>query len=126
MPTMPGCLLPRCATGKGLEARLPRRARPSSVDVAVADEDAVAARFEAAAQLLREDDRAVAAAGAAEGDRQVALALVLVARDREGEQVGHLREEPLCLVAPEHVVGHRRVAAGLRPQLLDEERVREE
>src|SRR5262245_4536969 len=99
---------------------------PSSLEIAMPHEDAMSQRCEPAPELLHQHHRAMATARAADGDRQVALALVLVARQREGEQRQDVCEKLLRVGAFQHVRGHVRIHSGLGTQLLDEERVRQE
>src|SRR5262249_42459406 len=99
---------------------------PSSLEVAMSHEDAMSQRREPAPELLHQHHRAMATARAADGDRQVALALALVARQREGEQRQDVREKLLRVGAFQHVRRHVGIHPRLGTQLLDEERVRQE
>src|SRR5689334_383552 len=115
-----------CACGSGGTARSIARcgvatARTSALDVAVTDEDADARRLEVALQRFHERHRAMPAARAADGDRQVALAFVLVARKREVEQRVDVPQELARVVAVHDEVGYGLIEPGLRPQLVDEE-----
>ena len=85
------------------------------------------ARAAGAASSSAMATRAVPAAGAAEGDRQVALALGLVGRQEQcaaGPRAG--RGTPPSSAWLEHVVAHRLVEAGERAQLLHPVRVGQE
>src|SRR6266550_3454510 len=101
-------------------------AAPSALGVAMADEDGVAAVVEPSAELLDQHDRAVSPPRAPERDGEIALSLVLVAGQREVEEVRQPPEELLGLVPGEDVLGDRGVRAGPVAQLLDEERVWQE
>ena len=76
--------------------------------------------------LLSDHDAAMAAAGAADPDRQVRLALAPVRREQQREQAVELVEELGGVGLAEHVVAHLGVGPGERAQLLDPVRVREE
>src|SRR5690349_4940744 len=96
----------------------------TNVNVAVLDpDDHVLAAGEVAADAVGDGDRAVTAAGAADGDRQVALALGDVSGDEELEQ----RQQPaveLARLGPLlDVVLDLLVEARFRPQLVDVVRV---
>src|SRR5689334_24494564 len=108
-----------------MRRRLRRPRHALSIDVAMADEDAMSAHLETAAELVDEHDRAMPSAGAPERDREVALPLAPVARQGEAEQIDEPPEELLRLVALEDVARDRGIGPGPVPQLLDEERVRE-
>src|SRR5882757_3313307 len=86
------------------------------LDVAVDDGAGVALLLEEAGDLIRDHHRAVLAAGAADGDRQVVAALLDVAGEQELEQVPDAGEEPLGRLLPEDVAPHPAVEAGERPQ----------
>ena len=77
-------------------------------------------------ELLGDGDRAVLAAGAADGDRDVALALALEPGQRRVEQRQVGVEERRRGRLPEHVLPHRRVEAAHRAQLGHPVRVRQE
>src|SRR5437870_13383890 len=79
--------------------------RDSPLRIAVADEHPVAALLEPAPQLLDQHDRPMATAGATERDRQVALPLAPIAREREVEQLDDVAEELLGVLPPEHELG---------------------
>ena len=81
---------------------------------------------EALRELLGDHDAAVPAAGAAERDRQVRLALALVAGQQQREEPVELVEELARAALREHVVADRRVEAGERAELLDPVRIRQE
>src|SRR5436190_16620477 len=78
-----------------------------ALDVAVADVDAEVQAGEPGGQLLGQHHAAVAAAGAADRDGQVLLALAHVAGQGDLEQVAQAVHEQLGLVQAEHIVAHR-------------------
>ena len=81
------------------------------------------ARSQPGGELLGDDDRAVVAAGAADGDRQAGLALRLVGRQREVEEVVEERDEPAGDRLVEHERAHRLREPGQLAQLGDVVRV---
>ncbi len=84
------------------------------------------AAIERAPDAVGDGHRAVAAAGAADRDRQVALALCHVGRDEELEQRQQAAVE-LARLRPRLDVGaHLLVEAGLRAQLVDVMGIRQE
>src|ERR1035441_3474674 len=88
--------------------------------VSMCDFHAISRATKMFANFLRDHDGAVLAAGAAEGDRQVALALVDVVRQQE-EQIGNrARDELARLGKRPNVLGNAGIAAGQRPELGDE------
>src|SRR3546814_5236325 len=103
----------RCALVTGVQTW----ALPISRDVAVGKSGRPAALAEPGSQPFSQENRAVAPAGTADRDGEVALALALVARQQAGQHVGELAEEGLKAGVPSHVVGHRRVLAAERLQL---------
>src|SRR5215208_6564313 len=68
-------------------------------------------------ELLDDDDRAVAPAGAADAQSEVRLAFGGVARDQEREQFARLLQKRRGVVVLEHGVAHRPVVARERPQV---------
>ena len=99
----------------------------SRLDVAVLDpDDDVVAAGEVAADPVGDGDRAVAAAGAADRDRQVALALGDVGGDEELEQRQQAAVELAGLGPGLDVLADLLVQAGQRPQLVDVVRVGQE
>src|SRR5579871_1310157 len=123
IPTIPAKTLP---SPRGGEQAAAARAAALALDVAMAHEDVLPGLLEPAAQLLDQHHRAMAPPRAAERDREVALPLALVARQREQQQGVDAVEELLRVVAPQHPVCDARVEPGTVPQLLDEEGVGEE
>src|ERR1035441_2783627 len=94
--------------------------------VSMCDFHAVSRTAKVFADFLGDHDGAVLAAGAAEGDRQVALALVNVVRQQE-EQIGNsARDEFPRLGKRPNVLGNAGIAACQRPELGDEMRVWQE
>src|SRR5260221_10344102 len=65
----------------------------STFHVAMTHENAHAHRLESAAERLDQRDRAMPAAGAADGDGEIALPLALIARQREGQEVLDVLQE---------------------------------
>src|SRR4030095_6687403 len=122
MPTISGNPYPRDRAASSEDRA---EAAPLPLNVPVADEHAAAALRQQALQLLDECDRAMPPARAADGDREVALALVLVVREREVEQAQHVSEEVLRLIPLEDVVGDGLVGADAVAEVLGEERGRE-
>ena len=74
--------------------------------------------LEPSGQLLGQHHRPVAASGAAHGDRQVRLPLLLVGGDEHGQQVLELVQEGQRLGAVEHVGPHFRLESAVGPQRL--------
>src|SRR4051794_39255025 len=119
-------------TGAGMEAGFyggNPGVRGCSAELDVAMDHArhdVVARGDVAGDPVGDRDRAVAAARAADGDRQVGLAL----GDIGGEQEVEEREQPAVVLAGQlarfDVLDDRRVAAGQRPQVLAIVRIRKE
>ena len=72
-------------------------------------DDGEARRAQARRDALRGGDRAVLAAGAADGDGDIGLELVDVARQGRRQQVGVAVDEGGGAVLAEDVVGHGRV-----------------
>src|SRR6187549_168029 len=89
-------------------------------------DDNVVAPLEGATDAVGDGDRAVAATGAADRDRQVALALGHVGGDEELEQRQQAAVELASLGARLDVGAHLFVEPGLRPQLVDVVRVGQE
>src|SRR6476659_4668278 len=77
-------------------------------------------------ELLRKDDRAMAAAGAADCDRQATLALVAEGRNAELEQPVDQLEVLGCARLGEHEVAHGLCEPGQLTQLRDVVRVLDE
>ena len=75
------------------------------------------------ADFFGDHDGAMLSAGAAEGDRQVALPFVNVVRQQVDEQVGDARDELASLREGANVLGDARVASCKRTELGDEVRV---
>ena len=99
----------------------------SELYVAVLDaHDDVVATDEVAPDPVGDGERAVAAAGAADRDRQVALALGDVGGDEELEQRQQAAVELAGLGARLDVLAHRLVEARQRPQLVDVVGIRQE
>src|SRR5450631_1627860 len=91
--------------------------------VSMCDFHAISRAAKMFADFLGDHDGAVLAAGAAERDRQVALALVDVVRQQE-EQIGNsARDELASLRKRADVLGNAGIAACQRPELGDEMRV---
>src|SRR5262245_35984794 len=84
-------IMPRTPSWKGPRANRPA-ARSFLLHVAVGDRHREAAPAQVAGQGLGERHRPVAAAGAADGDREVALPFADVLRDEERQEV----EDPLA------------------------------
>src|SRR5439155_15267457 len=90
---------------------------PASLpQVPVADADRVALAAERLRQRVGDHHRPVPPARAADGDRQVALALLDVPGHHEGEEALHLVEEHRRVLLAAHVADHGRVVAGERLQ----------
>ena len=90
------------------------RSRPVSAvtfDVLVVHRGVVAVAAQAFGELLRDHDTAMAATGAAERDRQIRLALALVAGQQQREEAVELVEELAGAALAEHVVAHGIVEA---------------
>src|SRR3954453_12766088 len=85
-----------------------------TVEVTVADAGFEAELGERACELVGDHDAAVAAAGAADADGEVRLALAHVRREQQCEQSPELVEERVCLGLVHHVVLYPRVGAGQR------------
>src|SRR5262245_10377207 len=100
--------------------------RSAASGVTMPDEDRVAMLLKSATQLLDQYDGTVAPTGAAERDREIALPLTLIVRQREFQELDHQAQELLRLGALEHVARDLRFQSGLWPELLDEVRVRQE
>ena len=99
----------------------------SQLDVAVLDPQGhVLAPVEGAADPVGDGDRSVAPAGAADRDRQVALALGDVGRDQELEQRQQAAVELARLGAGLDVLADRLVEPGQGPQLVDVVWIRQE
>src|SRR5438093_2611979 len=96
------------------------------IEIAMQDRRREAALLEERAQLFDEGDRAVPAAGAADRHGQVRLALSLVARQQELEQLAQASQELLAFLPREDELPHPRIAPVERAEALDEVRVREE
>src|SRR5438552_1409016 len=81
---------------------------------------------EVVAEALADGDAAVLASGAADADRQVALHLFFVLR----REVAHELDEPAIEVVVFRLLfeirDDLRIEAGLRPQLFDKVRIRQE
>src|SRR4030095_6786326 len=90
----------------------------SAFEVAMPHEHAMPEGRQASAQLLDQHDRAMPAAGAADRDGEVALALVLEAREREAQQLQHVLQELLRVGTLEDVRRHVGIGAGLGTELL--------
>src|SRR5690348_5208550 len=100
------------------------RARPLlATQVAVPGHGGDALGREAAGELLGDRHAAVLAAGAAHGQRQVALALPPVARDEQAQDVGVAVDELRGVVLAEDVVADVGILPGLRPELRHPVRV---
>src|SRR4029077_21222925 len=94
----------RPTIGRDPNLRKPTAAsRASALEVAMPHQHPVSERREPAPELLHQHHRSMATAGAASGNRQLALSLPLVARQREGEQREHVREELLRVGTLQHV-----------------------
>src|SRR3954451_12449211 len=102
------------------------RGPSTTVDVPAADVRPDAAPLKPARQRLGDDHAAVLAAGAADADREVRLALALVRGQQQREQAIQLLEEGARLGLAEHGVTHTRIGASERAQLLDPVRVGQE
>src|SRR5207244_5616640 len=81
---------------------------------------------EAFAELFGEDDAAVAAAGAADRDGEIALSFRAILRNQESEHRFEAREEFLCLRSLEDPLRHARIGSGMRLEALDEIGIRQE
>ena len=84
---------------------------------------AISGVAEVLADLLGDHDGAVLSAGAAEGDRQIALAFVNVVRQKVDQQVGDAGDELAGLGKRADVFGDPRVAPGQRTEFGHEMRV---
>src|ERR1051326_9159980 len=107
-------------------ARHDTRKIHSSPAVPVDDLDRVPPLQQVVAEALGDGDAAVLAAGAADADREVALHLAAVLRREIGHEVEEAGVEVVVFRLFLEVRDHLGVEAGLRPQLLDEVRVRQE
>src|SRR5262245_14499392 len=106
----------------------PKRKRVGSltVDVPVPHVGRAARGFEGALEALHERDGAVTPAGAAQGHGQVRLALPLVEREEEPEEILDLAEQRAAVLERHHELVHGRIAAVETLEAVDEVRVREE
>src|SRR5512138_3104947 len=93
------------------------------LNVPVAHGDVVAGGAQLLRQLVHEYHRAVAAAGTADGDREIRLPLVHVERKGKLEQLAHALQEAAALLRGQHVRHDGRRGAGQRPQRVHEVRV---
>src|SRR5580704_14060154 len=87
---------------------------------------AIALFLESLADFLRNHHRSVLAAGTAEGDRQVALALVDVVRQKKKQHAGNAIQEFARLGKFLKIRNQFRMLAGKRPKLRQEMRIRQE
>src|SRR6478672_11809865 len=83
-----------------------------AVEVAVDDVHVEIPPGEAAGELFRDGDGAVAAAGAADPDREVRLALRLVARDQEVQQAPEALHEGAAVLVLEDLLRDHALHAG--------------
>ena len=67
-------------------------------------------------QLLRDMDRAVTPAGAADRQGEIALSLALITRQQRRQQPGQRIEEPIEARIALQIGAHRPIAAAERPQ----------
>src|SRR5262249_37270390 len=79
-----------------------------------------------AAKLLDEGNRSVTPAGAPDGHGQIRLALALIRREQEAEQILKSLEEVAAQVVRENELANPRVTAVERPEALYEVRVGQE
>src|ERR1700716_2158207 len=96
-----------------------RAGRLLPLDGPVDDGAGRALLLQEAGDLIRDHHRAVLAARAADGDREVVPPFLDVAGEQELEQVPDAREEALGGLLAENVAPHPAVQAGERPQILD-------
>src|SRR3546814_4840954 len=86
--------------------------RVRAVDVAVRDAGAVPPLAQPRADPFREVDRPVLAAGTADSDGEIGLALALVARQQDGEETEQIVEERPESGIRHDIRGDARVPAG--------------
>src|SRR5947207_13487170 len=103
-----------------------RRAGSLTIDVSMDDRGRVPEGFEELAKLFDEGHGAVAPAGASDGHGQVRLALTLVERQQEAQQVAQPGEQLPCLVVAKHELTHLLVPPVERTEPVHEVRVRQE
>src|SRR5438067_1076846 len=82
--------------------------------------------FDEGLQLLDEGDRAMPAARAADGDRQIGLALALIGGQDEAQEVLDATQQLPAFLVLHHELAHLGLPAVERPQLLDEMRIGQE
>src|SRR5262245_2271056 len=99
-------------------SRLMRRSL--AIDIAMDDRRRHAQLLDRWTQLLDEGDRAVSAAGAPDGDRQIRFPLAPVGGQHELQEIVDAAQQLAALLVPHDELPHFALAAVEWPQLLDE------